>query len=77
MVNYCFLIRILQCVQTLVVSSFFLRTGAATIEAEVAIVTTVDTVEIIGIDSLIVAIVVIDTGVEVVITATETGSSME
>lgn len=46
-------------------------------EAEVAIVTTVDTEEIIGIDSLIVAIVVIDTGVDVVITATETGSSME
>ncbi|KAE9539770.1 hypothetical protein AGLY_005022 [Aphis glycines] len=52
----------LICVQTLVVSSFFLRTGAATIEAEVAVVTTVDTAEIIGIDSLIVAIVVIDTG---------------
>lgn len=60
------------------ISSFFLRIGAATIETEVvAVVTTVDTVEIVEIDSLIIATVVVDTGVDVVITATETGSSME
>lgn len=60
----------------MVVSSFFLRTGAATIEA-VEVVTTVEAVEIVEIDSLIIATAVVDTGVEVVITATETGSSME
>lgn len=63
--------------QTLVDSSFFLRTGASTIEAVVEVVTTVDTVEIVEIVSLIIATVVVDTGVEVVITATETGSSLE
>lgn len=63
--------------QTLIVSSFFFRIGAATTEADVVVVTTVVTVEIVEIDSLIIATVVVDTGVEVVITATETGSSME
>lgn len=59
------------------VSSFFLRTGAAIIEAGI-VVTTVDIVEIVEIDSLIVAtVVVIDIGVEVVITAIEIGSSIE
>lgn len=46
-------------------------------EAVEVVVTTVDTVEIIDVDSLIIATVVVDTGVRVVITATETGSSME
>lgn len=68
---------IIQEKQTLVVSSFFLRIGAATIEAEVVVVTTVETVEIVEIDSFIVVTNVVDTGVEVVITATGTGSSME
>lgn len=58
-------------------SSFFLRTGATTIEADVVVVTTVDIVEIVEIDSLIVATAVVDTGVDVVTTAIKTGSSME
>lgn len=56
-----------------------MRTGAATtgVEVVILVVTTVDTVEIVENDSLIIATVVVDTGVEVVITGTETGSSME